>query len=660
MQSVFDDFYEEILKDKNLSKYFQDPSVIPNLINRQMDYLVEALSMSEKEIIAHYKDVGDFHYDLGLPLFDIVNGINFIRDRFFQKLAAKNLLNKNYNELNEVFANILQSISYSYLIKEAQKLKKHYQSELTNTIFYRVHIRWIISLLDYLVLNHTKTPIELEYENSIFKKWIDKPEIGIIIKDKEDKEEIEHMHKDINNISQSLSYHTRQGKFYESLGLLHSLSKESLSVMNILNKKALLHFRTKEEGFFAYIKEKKENIKKSHLSILKVKSIDMIHKYKGLDVSDEVINEVEKRIKSYFVGLDENIIFVRSQNGVFYIFYDEIDKKYLYKIQKSLKSFIENDYISLGEENVEQIKVSLIISTILFSEVSSINFLEQMLHYSANEAMKNDKEIYYLKREEESKIFAIIESSQKNIKFVHNSLKTDKLVVFYQPVIDLNSEQVYDVEALARIKDREILMAAGTFIDLIHELEIIVELDIKILKKIKSDFKKLKDVTRRLFVNLSPVSLRSKEYIETMIEFNLDARSQGIVPCFELTEQSFLENLELIRQIHKENDIVFAVDDFGTGYSSLRTVAELSEDGIIDYIKLDGSLIKNIISSKKTYQVVDAICQMSSKLELKVIAEYIETTELQESVRSLGINLGQGYLYSKALGIDDLVAQFGK
>ena len=219
--------------------------------------------------------------------------------------------------------------------------------------------------------------------------------------------------------------------------------------------------------------------------------------------------------------------------------------------------------------------------------------------------------------------------------------------------------QIYDVEVLARIKKGEIYITAGAFIGLIYELDVIIELDIQILSRVMELRETVKRVSANVFVNVSPQSLRSKRYTDFLKQALPRFKAEGMHLVFELTEQSFLENIELVVELHETFGITFAVDDFGTGYSSLRTVADLAEHHVISFIKIDGSIVKNIALSKSSFDVLDATSYMTKKLKLNNIAEFIESEEILEKVKSLGIGYGQGFHLSKPMHIEDLLKQCG-
>ena len=111
---------------------------------------------------------------------------------------------------------------------------------------------------------------------------------------------------------------------------------------------------------------------------------------------------------------------------------------------------------------------------------------------------------------------------------------------------------------------------------------------------------------------------------------------------FEILENESVENYEEMAMAvmeFKSLGVKVAIDDFGSGYSNFSHVLQLG----IDYIKIDGSLIKNITTDKQSEILVRGIVDFSKRLEIKTIAEYVENREIFEKLRLMGIDYAQGY-----------------
>jgi EAL domain-containing protein (putative c-di-GMP-specific phosphodiesterase class I)/GGDEF domain-containing protein len=252
---------------------------------------------------------------------------------------------------------------------------------------------------------------------------------------------------------------------------------------------------------------------------------------------------------------------------------------------------------------------------------------------------------------------ARLKQRERKTSRITDALRRGDVEVHFQPIIELATRGLYNVEVLARIRTEEGLMVANDFIDSVYQLGEIVELDSQVFAGLREIAHQIVGITGHLFINVSPVSLLSSDFRELMSRTveQLRAEGLGMVVVLELTEQAIVEHLEIIHELHQLNDVKFAVDDFGTGYSSLKTVSDLAVSKVISHLKLDGSLIREIVDSREAYKVVLAIANLAKSLDLKVVAEHVESETVLERLRSIGVELGQGRLFDMPLPLRELV-----
>jgi EAL domain-containing protein (putative c-di-GMP-specific phosphodiesterase class I)/GGDEF domain-containing protein len=613
--------------------------------------------MDNNTFMVRYMELGKKHYKLGIPLFNIISAVNFIKDEIYTLLASKHTLDNNFLKLNKIFGQITTYMSKGYFLEEIDIVHHRHIEEMSDTIFYRLHIKWVVDFLKSMRSNNIKNePHFISYEHSDFRDWLESPYAKIIVRNDFVKNELVTLNKHLYSLANSIYFHISINNYFEAVALLQNFSNDSIHMMHILNKYALEHFSTKEEVFFSFIKDKSQFFT-GYLSSINIRKLSIINKYRGYNFVDIVLRDVGNAIKAFVITLDNDIVFIQNQSNEFLIFYSKTKIDEIKRIQIHLKSLVEN--LIIRDDDVEM-SVKIAIGTIKMFNEHNHNNIEKVLHYAISKAKEMPDEIYYLKHEEGLDALEVIKKSENNLHFVQNALLQNNLDVFFQPIFDLHTGKLFDVEVLARIKSGEMHISAATFIDLIYELDIIVDLDIKILEKLNKYLVDIIKVTNNIFINVSPTSLLSHKYLDKLEQSLTLFRLYNIQPIFELTEQAFLENLELVKEIHHRYRIKFAVDDFGTGFSSLKTVAELSENNVIEYIKIDGSIIKNIMTSDKTFHILDATNYMTKKLGLKNIAEFIETEDVLEKVRSLGIHYGQGYYFSQPLHISDLLKKYSK
>lgn len=114
---------------------------------------------------------------------------------------------------------------------------------------------------------------------------------------------------------------------------------------------------------------------------------------------------------------------------------------------------------------------------------------------------------------------------------------------------------------------------------------------------------------------------------------------------FEIVESESIEKFEQVRNFIekvKSYECKIAIDDFGTGYSNFEYLLKLNAD----YIKIDGSMIKDIDTSKEAEIVVSTIVGFAKKMGIKTIAEFVENESILEKVKEMGIDYSQGYYFS--------------
>lgn len=171
----------------------------------------------------------------------------------------------------------------------------------------------------------------------------------------------------------------------------------------------------------------------------------------------------------------------------------------------------------------------------------------------------------------------------------------------------------------------------------------------------------LKTVTQRqpcpvFAVNLSGQSLDEPDFLQFVLD---NIRQAGIPPamlCFEITERVAIHNLDLAQhfiQTLKSLGCSFSLDDFGTGVSSFSYLKSLP----VDYLKIDGSFIKDIISDEVAQAMVRSVNQVGHMMGVQVIAEYVENAQVIKLLRDIGVDYGQGYGISRPIPLDEVIAK---
>ncbi len=646
LEDIFHKFYKEILSDQYLRTFFKSEEQIQRLIEKQISNLQETFKETDKEIENRYYNLGNLHYDLKIPFVNLLSGVDFIKNEIYKILAEKDALDSYFFEVNSLFEKIKNSLAKAYLDRSLEEISIGFNPEYKSFKFFIYHIQWLERLKDVAAsLDRSRIP-ELDSRYCNLGRWFQTNEFELICGDRKKCFIISELHELIHNTGKSLVFYIFHQKYVEAYLLFKTLNGLSLKIMNELYEIYLNFLNNREERFLYFLSKKLQKIKAGYLSVINIRKLKAINEIYGKATGDYILDIVERLIKDKLIKNED--LLIRGISGEFFIFCEDSKEKIIEKL-KDIKKHIE-------EYKNFPVNVKISIGILEFPENISISpeDLRKIINIIKEKA-KQEEDFYFSdKKEIKEKILPEIKSQFEDFTFVSRAISKGEVDIFFQPVVDLKTGNRYGLEALARIhKDGE-YVPAGVFIDPVYKLGIIVDLDKVIIKKILKIADIISKKTDVLFVNVSPESLKSESFITLLTDSMELLRKKGIKVILELTEQSFLKNIEIIKFLHEEFGISFAVDDFGTGYSSLKTVIDLSESKLIEILKIDGSLIKEIDSSEKNRKIVKLIVAMSKNLGIETVAEYIEDERLLRIVKSIGVEYGQGFGIGKPQPISEI------
>jgi diguanylate cyclase (GGDEF)-like protein len=228
---------------------------------------------------------------------------------------------------------------------------------------------------------------------------------------------------------------------------------------------------------------------------------------------------------------------------------------------------------------------------------------------------------------------------------LQSALTNGEFELFYQPIVNLEDNKVKTLEALLRWRHPERGLVSPTeFIPLAEETGLIIPLGEWVLRTACAEASTWPD-NIHVSVNVSSVQLTNKNLANVVISAIASSRIPAAKLVLEITESVFLENtdsnLATLKQLH-ELGVQFAMDDFGTGYSSLGYLMSFP----FSKIKIDRSFIAGLPDKTESRAIVRAIADLARNLNMRVIAEGVETAEQREQARMLGCTDIQGYLIS--------------
>lgn len=249
---------------------------------------------------------------------------------------------------------------------------------------------------------------------------------------------------------------------------------------------------------------------------------------------------------------------------------------------------------------------------------------------------------------------------------IHNELKVameqKHLTLFYQPIIDVQNMKIAGFEALMRWKHPEKgMISPGVFIPVAEESGLIVELSRFALEVACDSVGKLQAVAKKELTTDKPLFVGVNFSVKDFAEGDLYAHIEKTLAAtgtrpeqihLEITESLLMEAPEAAKAALEKcraHGLDVSIDDFGTGYSSLSYLHYFP----IDTLKIDQSFIRAMTNHHASLVLVKSIISLARNLDMKIIAEGVETAAEAKIVRELGVEWIQGFFFSKPLPFDD-------
>lgn len=229
---------------------------------------------------------------------------------------------------------------------------------------------------------------------------------------------------------------------------------------------------------------------------------------------------------------------------------------------------------------------------------------------------------------------------------LRTALKEGRIVPYFQPILDCRSGQVVAYETLARLlQPNGETLSAGAFIATIERYGLGRDLDRAVIRQALAAMQARLAAGGepvRLFINLSAQEIQGRGVLGFAEEVCAELGLPPSAIVFEILERDAIGDMTHMRSFLsalRERGFLFALDDFGSGYNSFHYLRELR----FDYVKIDGAFVRNILTSKIDQALVRNLSRLCQDLGIRAVAEFVESAELWEALRAMGIDYGQGY-----------------
>lgn len=377
-----------------------------------------------------------------------------------------------------------------------------------------------------------------------------------------------------------------------------------------------------------------DEVQHANLFLINVDNFGNFNSAYGFENGDKILVEIAKFIdmskpsiaKLFRVNADEFAL----------VCLEFLDSKSLSNMASSIISFFDQMEIQIDEEI--SVRVSLSIGIAIGKGSIILN--------NAREAIKELREHSRGAYKIYDPTSAFVKKRQENIYWIHKikeAFENERLKPYYQPIINNETKKIEKYECLVRICDDGVLVPPIRFME---ASKLTGTLSLVTKKMIEMSFKNFADVEYDFSINITNTDL----YLNYLEEFLLKhSRKNNINPSrviLEILEDiDSLSSSEIINQLNslRYHGFKIAIDDFGSRSSNLSRLLEFSPD----YVKIDGSFIKDILTDKKSLIIVESMVFLCKKSNIKVVAEFVHNAEVQAKVEALGIEYSQGYFFGE-------------
>lgn len=369
------------------------------------------------------------------------------------------------------------------------------------------------------------------------------------------------------------------------------------------------------------------------LFLLDIDLFKNINDYFGVEAGNFVLIEFgnilrefrnQNSAEAYRIGSDEYLLLVDKSK------FHESEENFI----KQLDKIIEKEHFTNKE-----LHINTTISFTCGISDGGGNLLEEA-DLALNEAKRN--KISFMKY---SRTNPFMNRYKKNVLWKEKiifAIENDLIVPFFQEIIDIKNPKTKKYEALIRLIDDEKVISPYFFLNIAKEIKLYPELTKIMVEKTFKIFDK-KDAT--FSVNLSiddMLNVKTVQFIRKKLKkYNVQNKL-----IFEILESEEISNFDDIMPFitdMKKLGVRFAIDDFGSGYSNFSYLLQIKPD----FLKIDGSLIKNLTATSNEYYIVDAIVKFAKSLNMQIIAEHVSSQEIVNVLKDFDIDYMQGFHYSE-------------
>ena len=379
------------------------------------------------------------------------------------------------------------------------------------------------------------------------------------------------------------------------------------------------------------------------LIVLNIDNFKILNDFYGFIVGDFILEAVGKKLN----GALENEKIYRIASDEFAILLDERLK--FYELKRYLVNLVARfSHLSFAYAETK-IFVDLTFASASTTSIDNIfSKVNMALKYAKEKLLK-----FWIYEDD----MDMGDEYEKNLKFaikIREALNNSRLIPYFQPILDNKTNKIVKYEALSRLMDSEgLIHAPQSFIPAAKKIKVYDKITKIVIAK---TFDMFRDINLEFSINLSFEDIINQDIYNFILEMLKDTKMGNRV-TFELLESEKVDDFEKVLHFFSEIKRYggkIAIDDFGSGFSNFSYLTRIKPD----FIKIDGSLIKNIDIDKNSYIVVETIVDFAKKMGIETVAEYVHSSTVLSTVKSMGIDYSQGFFIDKPTPIIEMQTHY--
>ena len=374
-----------------------------------------------------------------------------------------------------------------------------------------------------------------------------------------------------------------------------------------------------------------------------VKNYKYINDRGGVHLGDFAIGKLAQTLQSY-VREDEGVCRVGGDNFAFYVRRENLDV-----LLDRLKSVKVDGLMGL-RNNMHRFSFRIGVSDTDIREFGTKLEEASTACIVGKTILKKDLVIF------NTELSEVISHNNQIVAAFPDALSAGEFVPFFQPKVNMQTGELLGLEALCRWLHNDSIIAPSDFIPLLDRKGMIPELDMSMLVqtcRCINKWRKLGIKVPVISVNFSKKNIFIPDIEKRIITAIRESNVESAMIEIEITEtakESEINRLMDFVHILKENGFKISIDDFGTGYSSLSLIHNINADEV----KIDQSFVRNLGHDDKAHILVGSIIDIANRLQMRIIAEGVESSEEGKKLMELGCDNAQGYYYGKPVDFEDM------